>query len=184
MNRFKVGMDIYDVKHVIIVEKDWEASKMRSEVMWQDFCRRQGLATDTPYEAFSFGGPGSAIADPLAQLVMAGKKTATCSAKLLYEVEDEPLPEVGSYSVILDSRNQAQCVIQTTGVVTIPYEEVTEAWARKEGEGDLSLEYWRQAHWSFFEAEFRLVGQVFTPDQELVFEEFQLVYRLPEASLG
>jgi len=57
MNRFKVGMDIYDVKHVIIVEKDWEASKMRSEVMWQDFCRRQGLATDTPYEAFSFGGP-------------------------------------------------------------------------------------------------------------------------------
>ena len=111
MNRFKVGMDIYDVKHVIIVEKDWEASKMRSEVMWQDFCRRQGLATDTPYEAFSFGGPGSAIADPLAQLVLAGKKTATCSAKLLYEVEDEPLPEVGSYSVILDSRNQAQCVI-------------------------------------------------------------------------
>ena len=177
-------MDIYDVKHVIIVEKDWEASKMRSEVMWQDFCRRQGLVTDTPYEAFSFGGPGSAISDPLAQLVLAGKKTATCSAKLLYEVEDEPLPEVGSYSVILDSRNQAQCVIQTTRVVTMPYEEVTEAWASKEGEGDLSLEYWRHAHWSFFKAEFRLVNQVFTPDQELVFEEFQVVYRLPGASLG
>lgn len=157
---------------------------MRSEVMWQDFCRRQGLVTDTPYEAFSFGGPGSAISDPLAQLVLAGKKTATCSAKLLYEVEDEPLPEVGSYSVILDSRNQAQCVIQTTRVVTMPYEEVTEAWASKEGEGDLSLEYWRHAHWSFFKAEFRLVNQVFTPDQELVFEEFQVVYRLPGASLG
>ena len=62
-------------------------------------------------------------------------------------------------------------------------EAIASFWI-KEGEGDLSLEYWRQAHWSFFEAEFRLVGQVFTPEQELVFEEFQLVYRLPEASLG
>ena len=49
-------MDIYDVKHVIIVEKAWGASEMRSEVMWQDFCRCQGLATDTPYEALVLVG--------------------------------------------------------------------------------------------------------------------------------
>ena len=70
MNRFEVVMDIYNVKHAIIREKNQEASEMRSEVMWQDFCRRQGLAKDTPYEAFSFGGPSSVIADLLSQIAL------------------------------------------------------------------------------------------------------------------
>ncbi len=79
-------------KHAIIREKNQEAIEMRSEVMWQDFCRASGLAKRYAL-GFCFRRDRAAPQDPWAQLVMAGKKTATCSAKLLYEVEDEPLPE-------------------------------------------------------------------------------------------
>lgn len=39
--------------------------------------------------------------DLLAHLVEIGEKTATASAYSMYELENEPLPAVGAYSVIL-----------------------------------------------------------------------------------
>ena len=47
---------------------------------------------------FCGGGP---IADELANFVLDGKKTATASAKIAYETEHEPIPEVGCLSVHL-----------------------------------------------------------------------------------
>ena len=52
------------------------------------------------YEVWAFGE----APDKLASLVKDGIKTATCSAYDLYEAEDESLPVVGEYSVILDSQ--------------------------------------------------------------------------------
>ena len=48
--------------------------------------------------------------------------------------------------------------------------DVTEELARKEGEGDLSLDYWRQEHKEFFERE----GS-FSENMELIAEEFELI---------
>ena len=48
--------------------------------------------------------------------------------------------------------------------------DVTEAFARKEGEGDLSLEYWKKEHQRFFSSE----GH-FSEDMELIAEEFEVV---------
>ncbi|PXM28036.1 ASCH domain-containing protein, partial [Klebsiella variicola] len=44
------------------------------------------------------------------------------------------------------------------------------AFARKEGEGDLSLEYWKREHQRFFSCE----GH-FSEDMELIAEEFEVV---------
>ena len=55
------------------------------------------------YEVWAFGE----APDKLASLVKDGIKTATCSAYDLYEAEDESLPVVGEYSVILDSHDEA-----------------------------------------------------------------------------
>ena len=76
---------------------------MTAEQMWHAYCESSGVSEQTPYSAWAFCG-GGAVGDELAQLVLAGTKTATASALLAFELEKEPLPKVGEYSVILFDR--------------------------------------------------------------------------------
>ncbi len=139
--------------------------------MWTEFIAARGLE-GVDYDAWAFGGePGR-----LAGLVLAGIKTATASAYPLYALEDEPLPEAGEYSVILDSREEAVCIIRTERVFTAPFREVDGEQARREGEGDLSLAYWRRVHEAFFTNELAGAGLTFTPDMPVVCEEFRRVW--------
>ena len=138
---------------------------MTAEEMW----RASGLTGD--YEAWSFGDD----ADGLAELVKNGVKTATCSALAFYKIEDEELPQVGEYSVILDSAENAVCIIRTTKVYVTTFDAVTKEHAFKEGEGDRSLEYWRTVHRRFFTEELQETGLPFDEKLELVCEEFEVV---------
>ena len=140
---------------------------MTDKALWSAFRTQYPQAGDQ-YEAWAFGGDP----DGLARLVMAGVKTATASALPCYEAEEEPIPRPGDYSVILDSSGQALCVIRTTRVYVLPFDQVTEAHARKEGEGNKSLAYWRQVHEEFFTRELASIGQPFTPDMPVVCAEF------------
>jgi uncharacterized protein YhfF len=124
------------------------------------------------YEAWAFGG----APDKLARLVVSGIKTATCSALVLFELDDEPIPKPGDYSVILDSVGNAVCIIRTTRVYVVPFEDVSEDHAFKEGEGDRSLGYWRAVHEEFFTEELATVHLQFDKRMELVCEEFELVF--------
>ncbi len=118
--------------------------------------------------------------DALAELTRTGVKTATASAGPLYELEGEPLPQPGAYSVVLDSRGQAVCVIRTTNVYTVPFDQVSEEQAYREGEGDRSLDYWRRVHEDFFRAELAEAGLEFWPEMPVVCEEFEMVFGLGE----
>ncbi len=124
------------------------------------------------YEAWAYGDDP----DRLAELTRAGGKTATASAGVWYERGEEPLPRTGEYSVILDSREEAVCVIRTTRVFTVPFDQVTAEHAQKEGEGDRSLAHWRRVHEDFFRAELAEAGLEFSPDMPVVCEEFEVVY--------
>ena len=145
---------------------------MTAEEMWAAFIHRAGIASDTPYEAWAFGD----APDKLAQLTLDGSKTATASARALYAIEREKIPQVGEYSVILDSAERAICVICDTRVTIVPFDKVSPDHAYKEGEGDRSLAYWRTVHEAFFTACLRDAGLPFTPDMDVVCEEFTKVY--------
>lgn len=147
---------------------------MNAEALWQQCCQETNLDPNTPYEAWAFGG----APDELADLVCRGIKTATASGYDLYflEGESEPLPQVGEYSVILNSKEEALCVIQTTRVTILPYLEVGSDHAWKEGEGDRSLAYWRKVHEAFFTEDYASCGAVFTPESKIVCEEFQMIF--------
>ena len=144
---------------------------MRAEEMWKLFAEKHNL-TDEKYEAWAFGGEP----DQLAELVLRGQKTATASAYDLYELEKEPLPRIGDYSVILDARNEAKCIIQTTKLYVVPFCEITESHAYKEGEGDKSLAYWRMVHEQFFSECLNKVGRDFDEMMNVLCEEFEVVY--------
>ena len=145
---------------------------MTDKEMWELFCKTQNIEEEN-YEAWAFGG----APDKLVDLVLKGIKTGTASAFALYELENEVLPQVGSYSVILDSSNRAKCIIQTTKVYVVSFNEVSESHAYKEGEGDRSLAYWRKVHQEFFSECLNEVRLVFDENMKVVCEEFDLVYK-------
>ena len=139
---------------------------MTAEEMW----KQSGLAGE--YDAWAFGE----AADKLAALVKAGIKTATCSAYDLYEAEGEDLPLPGDTSVILDSSDEAVCIVRTTRVYVVPFDRVSAEHAFKEGEGDRSLEYWREVHESFLKEELSSIGRTFDGSTRVVCEEFEVIY--------
>lgn len=113
--------------------------------------------------------------DELAQLVIDGIKTATCSGHVFYEIEEEPVPEAGQYMIVLDSKDKPAAIIQTTEVAITPMNQVFEEFAKAEGEGDKSYEYWWNAHESCFREELNKLGREFSEDMLLVCERFQLI---------
>lgn len=124
------------------------------------------------YEAWTYG----ADPDTLAELTRTGVKTATASAGVWYESGEEPMPRAGEYSVVLNSREEAVCVIRATRVYTVPFDQVSAGQAYREGEGDRSLAYWRKVHEDFFRAELAQAGLEFSPDMPVVCEEFEVVW--------
>lgn len=123
--------------------------------------------------AWSFGGTPE-LADELLDLVLSGRKTATASALRDYQAEDEDPPSTGSLSIITDGSGQPRALICTTQVRVVPFDEVDEEHARAEGEGDLSLAFWRDVHQACFASEEH--GPV-TPDTEIVLERFKVIHQ-------
>lgn len=144
---------------------------MKPKDMWESFCKNNHLSNEV-YEAWAFGSEP----DQLAELVLQGIKTATSSLYVLYELEKELLPKEGSYSVIIDSHEDAKCIIKTTRVYVIPFNKVSDTHAYREGEGDRSLAYWRKIHKEFFADCLKEVGLSFSETIDVVCEEFEIVY--------
>uniref|UniRef100_UPI003F693B63 ASCH domain-containing protein n=1 Tax=Streptococcus pluranimalium TaxID=82348 RepID=UPI003F693B63 len=144
---------------------------MKALDMWQEYQQINPNIGDE-VDAWAFG----AKPDLLAQLVLDGTKTATASAFDLYELEGEPLPKVGSYDIVLDSQDDAVCIIEITKVSVVPFKDVSADHAFKEGEGDRSLAYWRQVHEELFTEWLAESHLVFNEDSKVVLEEFRVVY--------
>ena len=151
----------------------------RIEAYWSSYL--ETLPADSPVrdERYLAEGWGDSprMADELGALISPGTKTATCSALWEYEAEGEPLPEVGVKTVVLDGNGDPLCIVETTEVEVKPYDEVDAQFAYEEGEGDRSLEYWREAHRRFFSRTLPDVGREPTTDMPLVCERFQIIYR-------
>ena len=151
-----------------------------AEQLWSAFVasgtEEAAIAARASYSAWPFG-IGSEMADELVELVLSGRKRATAGALWSYEHEGEPVPVPGDYSVVLDGAGRARCVIRTTHVEIVPFCDVDGAFAAAEGEGDLSLEYWRDGHWRYFSQELAGFGRSPEPDMPVVCERFEVVFR-------
>lgn len=149
------------------------------EAYWKAYL--ETLPDDSPvrneeYEAEPFGD-GPELADELGALILAGTKTATCSALWEWEADGETPVQPGEKSIVLDGAGNPLCIIETTEAKVRRFDEVDEEFAREEGEGDLSLEYWRGAHRRFFGRTLPNIGRSFAEDMPLVCERFRVIYR-------
>lgn len=127
--------------------------------------------------SWHFGGKGSGLEDPLAALVVQGLKTGTSGWYEAYLADNEPLPQVGEFSCILNSQDKPVCVIELLKVEVIPFLEVGAEFARSEGEGDRSLAYWRDAHSHFFQSFEDEIGLKWDPQKHsVVCETFRVCH--------
>jgi uncharacterized protein YhfF len=111
--------------------------------------------------------------DELLGLVLDGTKTATSSARADYAAEGEELPEPGMLGIVLDGGGHPRALVVTTEARIVPFDQVDADHARDEGEGDLSLDHWREVHERFF-TEHAEGG--FRPDMPVVLERFRVLY--------
>ena len=149
---------------------------MTGPEMWAEFCSKNDIDINTKHDMWKFCG-GGVFADDLANLVLAGIKTATSSSKIAFETDGDPLPETGTYSVILFDNDEASCILQDTKVSVVPFNKVSEEHAYKEGENNRSLEMWREVHKNAFSPDYERVGQEFDENGLCVLEEFQVVHK-------
>lgn len=141
-----------------------------AEKFWNDYWETQGQTKPEKVEAFQFG----AEADWLADLVVEGKKTATCSAYVSYEVEKETLPYVGQYNIVLDAKEEPVAIIRVTEVSIMPMNRVPVNFALAEGEGD--YDDWWNAHEQFFKNELGVYGLEYSESMKLVCERFETIH--------
>ncbi|MDH6126410.1 ASCH domain-containing protein [Kitasatospora sp. GP82] len=133
--------------------------------------------TSLPTACFAFPGP---LRDRLVAAILDGSKTSTTGLLAEYEQADEPLPQVGSRSAVVDSADRPVAVIEVTGVRVVPLAEVDLAHAVDEGEGHTSVAQWRADHerfWHSPDLRAALGDAAFTVDDTtpVVLERFQLV---------
>lgn len=129
-------------------------------------------------ECFAFGFT-SDDAREIAQLVLSGTKTATGSVLWSYDADKKPLPSVGDLWIVRAGSDTPVCIIETTDVRIIPFDEVTADYAWDGGEDDRSLESWREIYWEYIERECQRICLEPTSKAPLVMERFRVVYAEP-----
>ncbi len=83
--------------------------------------------------------------DELFELVRNGRKHGTCSR----HTGNKNMATVGTIEEIYNSQGET-IKIQITAVRKCRFCDIDDTWAHIEGEGDLSLAYWRKVHIEFF----------------------------------
>lgn len=151
------------------------------ERYWEQFQNSMPFGQERPtryLEAFAFGFT-LADASEIAQLVLAGTKIATGSVLWASQADRKPIPIAGDFSIVTLGGDDPVCVIETTEIRTIPFDEVTADYAWDGGEGDRSLASWREMYWNLIERECERLAMEPNPKTPLLMERFRLVYAAP-----
>lgn len=146
------------------------------EKFWFEYLEKNNLPKTTPYSGEFILGEDEVSCLQLSALILGGKKTGSFTALDSFIIDNEPLPKAGSNYVVADWNEVPLCIIQTTKVTILPYNQITWEMAEKEGEED-SFESWKESHNEFFEYDAEIMGYEFKPDMPVVFEEFKLIYK-------
>ncbi len=151
----------------------------RSQVFLDEYLNSLPVSVAEKYTSFSsdYYCNDEYNANLCAELILRGEKRASCSMEYWYSHEAEPMPQVGHLQVVTDWHGNPVCIIEISSVSTSRYCDVTAEFAAEEGEGDKSIQWWREAHWNFFSKECAELGIEPTQEMMLVLERFKVVYK-------
>ncbi|NKB42964.1 MAG: ASCH domain-containing protein [Alphaproteobacteria bacterium] len=125
------------------------------------------------YRVRSIGGTPETT-DIITRLILAGDKTGTFTSPLMYEGDRSITPEAGAYSVLTDSKNAPRAVLQTTGLLTLPFNRITEKETAVDGPAVRPLDIWKPIHVTFFTNALEARGKTFSEDIPVTVEKFNV----------
>jgi uncharacterized protein YhfF len=138
--------------------------------------RDEGYTISVERPRIEWFGDSPELARELGDLVRRGVKTASAGLLASWEADGEPLPGVGDVEIIVDRVGEPVAVVEVTEVRVVPFDQVDEAFASDEGEGDRSLASWRDAHWRYFSRECTRLGGEPTGTMPVVCRRFRLLH--------
>jgi uncharacterized protein YhfF len=151
------------------------------EKFWQEARRKHKIATND-YHACTLGHPDCFDASVQAldlsdQPMLIGKNQKRGTAHLTHDFEKNRIPrrKVGDYWIILDYDNAPLFLVKVTDVEVTPFNKVTAEWAAVEGEGDISLKWWQDAHREYYTRQCKLIGVEWREDLPVVCETWKVV---------
>jgi uncharacterized protein YhfF len=152
------------------------------DLFWKQACAALGVSEASSHWALTFAEPNNDTdteewIDPIADNAVNRIKRGTAHLKMQFELDDVLMREVGDYWVVLKCDGSPQCVVQIIAIEIHPFNEVGPVFAASEGDDDLSLRYWREAHRRYFTEQCERWGVEWCEDYPVVCESFVTVYR-------
>lgn len=154
---------------------------------WAYACDHLGISVDEEHHAGPFAEPNGdeeidEIIDEIANLAWLGMKRGTAHLDMQFEKDNVPRRNVGSYWIATKAKGAPVCVVRMTGIDVVPFRDVGQIFAASEGEGDLSLAYWRNGHQEYFEEQCERWGVEWDDALPVACESFIPVYCPPGVS--
>lgn len=123
-------------------------------------------------------GDSAELSRELLGLIKSGRKRAGTGLLWAYEHDGERIAETGDIEIVVDHCNQPALITRIVRSEVIAFSEVTAEYAATEGEGDGSLESWREGHWNFFSRECKRIGREPTQTMPVICNVFEVLHVL------
>ncbi len=145
--------------------------------MWKDFIEANPeFINDQLPDAEPFHN-NEADAKRLADLIVSGKKQAGSMLYFFFEEANADLPAIGTKSIVTNFDGKARAIIKTTKVDTIPFNQISEAYAALDmGTNSEPLKKWKKAHWDFFAPAMEQSGKKPTEEMLIVCTWFETIW--------
>ncbi|MBF6670380.1 ASCH domain-containing protein [Glutamicibacter halophytocola] len=157
--------------------------------MWADYLASRDISEDqAPHHVAESFGDHPALADELLNEILHGTKRATSSLASDYAYYGERVPQPEDHCIICNGAGEPRAILRIISVERASFFEVDEQFAAAEGEGDLSLAYWRREHEKFWRRTQKSIGREWSPEDtqapggELILERFEICW--PEEYAG
>jgi uncharacterized protein YhfF len=150
--------------------------EMAIQKYWGRYLVENNLNPGTKYYEAMYFGMTEELANSLLEMVLSGQKKATASSLLAFDAEESPMPQVGDLSIVTDWAGTPHCIMKTTAITIIPFNEMTFDLCKREGE-DETLASWRESHGKYFAMEGDALGYKFSEEMPVVFEDFEIVWK-------
>ena len=115
-------------------------------------------------------------ADDCAELVIKKIKQATSTSVWWFEKNKEEIPKIGDLAIVTDWNNEPKAIIITKKVEIVKFKNITPEYAFIEGEGNKTLEYWKNVHWMYYSNEMKKYNEKPNEEMKIVCEYFETIW--------
>lgn len=144
--------------------------------LWGDYLdtHLEHAFVDTPKVTHFYNNEKDA--DEAIKLISNNKRQITSHSLLGLQLRKEKLPKIGDFTIVTDWSGKAKCILRTTQVRLKPFFSIDDEHAALQGEGDKSLEQWKNKQWSYYQKELEPFGRLPRESMIVVCEKFEKVF--------